>query len=104
MFDTIKMKVSPVYPELNSIPHESTTYLDKSTGLLKTTYKMKDEQIPYIHYYDNSRTLVLQVSIPKFLYGNNVTLLQEKDIPLFFKRLQERMIELFQIEVSAADW
>ncbi|MDO3676716.1 hypothetical protein [Paenibacillus ehimensis] len=99
MFDTIIMKTCPVYPNLESVAAEKIAYLDKGT-----TYKIKDSQIPYIKYYDNSRTLVLQVSIPKFLYGNNVTILQEKDIPLFFQRLHERLYELFQIEMKTEDW
>ncbi|KEQ21975.1 hypothetical protein ET33_28655 [Paenibacillus tyrfis] len=93
MFDTIVMKTCPVYPNLESVAAEKIAYLDKGI-----TYKIKDSQIPFIKYYDNSRTLVLQVSIPKFLYGNNVNLLQEKDIPLFFQRLHERCMSYFKLK------
>ncbi|MFB6367891.1 hypothetical protein ACFCP7_28470 [Paenibacillus elgii] len=99
MFDTIIMKTCPVYPNLESVAADKIAYLNKGT-----TYKIKDSQIPFIKYHDNSSTLVLQVSIPKFLYGNNVTILQEKDIPLFFQRLHERLYELFQIEMKTEDW
>lgn len=99
MFDTIKLKTCPVYPNLEFVAAETVAYLDRAT-----TYKIKDSQIPYIRYYDNSKTLVLQLSIPKFLYGNNVMLLKEKDIPVFFQRLHDHLYELLQIEVKVEDW
>ncbi|WP_127490341.1 hypothetical protein [Paenibacillus ehimensis] len=93
MFDTIIMKTFPVYPNLESVAAEKIAYLDKGT-----TYKIKDSQIPFIKYFDNSRTLVLQVSIPKFLYGNNVTLLQEKDIPSSSKGYMNACTSYFKLK------
>jgi hypothetical protein len=42
--------------------------------------------------------------MPKFLYGDNVTVLSEADIPLFFERLQERLLHLFDVHVPHTDW
>lgn len=106
MFDSIKMKVSPIYiqPEmLKQYNLTSFTYSNQKTGVI-TTYKMQDEVIPYIKYQDGSRTLTIQVSIPKLLYGNNVKAIEQSDIPIFFQRVQERLQLLFGIQIAYEDW
>jgi hypothetical protein len=107
MFDTIKMKINPVYINPNNLikfQDQSFTAYENNTAVLNTTYKIKDKQLPYIRYYENSQTLVVELSIPKFLYGNNVTLLKEKDIPIFFQKLNERLKQLFGIQVNKEEW
>ncbi|CAG7648146.1 hypothetical protein PAESOLCIP111_05537 [Paenibacillus solanacearum] len=107
MIDTVNLIVKPVQINptyLLKLQPNPKTYLDHPTGSLKTTYKMYDEQLPYIVYNDYSQILIVQVSIPKFLYGNNVYLIQESDIPLFFHRLSSRLYELFAIHVKKEDW
>lgn len=88
MFDSIKMKVSPNYiqPELlKQYNLTSFTYSNQKTGV-NTTYKRR--VIPYIKYQNGSRTQMIQVSIPKLLYGNNVKVIEQSDIPIFFQRVQ----------------
>lgn len=107
MFDTIKMKASPVYidaSQLNKFHEQSLTAIDTKTSELKTSYKIQDKQLPYIRYYEYSQTLVIELSIPKFLFDNNVTLLKERDIPIFFNKLNERLDDLFGIQVNSAEW
>jgi hypothetical protein len=107
MFDTITMKASPVYideSQLHKFQDQSFTAYENNTAVLNTTYKIKDKQLPYIRYYEYSQTLLVDLSIPKFLYGNNVTLLKEKDIPIFFRKLNERLEQLFGIQVKKEEW
>ena len=106
MFDSIKMKVSPLYiqPEiLRRYNFASFTYCNQKTGVM-TTFQMQDEIIPYIKYQDASGTLTIQVSIPKLLYGNNVKAIEQSDIPIFFQRVQERLQLLFGIHIAHEDW
>lgn len=106
MFDSIKMKVSPIciQPEmLQQYNLRSFTYRNQKTGVI-TTYKMQDEVIPYIKYQDGSKALTIQVSIPKLLYGNNVKSIEQSDIPIFLQRVQERLQLLFGIHIAHEDW
>lgn len=97
MFDTIKMQVKSVLipaERLYRLQPRIHTYLDEETGMQRRIYHLHDEQVPYIRYQDWNRKLTVQVSIPKFLFGNNITLLKESDCPLFFTRLQNRLSAL----------
>ncbi|GAV15282.1 hypothetical protein [Paenibacillus sp. NAIST15-1] len=107
MFDTVRLKVRPVAIDsgtLNQLTGKAVTFLSKETGALNTSYTFHDKQIPYMKYIESSQTLHIQVSIPKFLYGDNVTILEEEDIPLFFDRLQERIQQLFYIHIPHFEW
>lgn len=107
MFDTIVLKARPIPIDpdiLNQYNEHSTTFLSKETGALNTSYKIYDEKLPFMKYIENSQTLTVQVSIPKVLYGDNVTMLTEADIPLFFERLQERLLHLFDVHIPHSYW
>ncbi|MFJ9501288.1 hypothetical protein [Brevibacillus centrosporus] len=71
---------------------------------MNTRYVLYDEKIPHIKYLESSQTLRVQVSIPKFLYGNNVKTIGLDDINLFFVGLQERIEHLFGVTVPHEDW
>jgi len=107
MFDTVKLKVRPVYIDsdtLNQLNTKSFTSFSKETGALSTSYTIYDEQLPFIKYIESSQTLYVQVSIPKFLYGDNVSMLTEADISLFFNSLQARIEQLFHIQIPHYEW
>jgi hypothetical protein len=107
LFDTVVLSVKGVNINenmLNQYNPKVVTFLDKATGALNTKYTIHDEKIPFINYTDGYRTLNIQVSIPNFLYGNNVTLLTEADIPKFFDGLQERIFQLFSINIEHNEW
>ncbi|MEK4472946.1 phage/plasmid replication protein [Paenibacillus sp. FSL R7-0048] len=107
MFDTIILKARPIPIDpdiLNQYNGHSTTFFSKETGALNTSYTLKDEKLPYMKYIENSQTLTIQVSMPKFLYGDNVTMLTEADIPLFFEQLQERLLQLFDVHIPHSEW
>ncbi|MNW46862.1 hypothetical protein D3C74_241760 [compost metagenome] len=108
MFDTVVLKARPIHIEsevlLSQKNCKSVTLVDVTTGALITKYEIYDEQLPYIKYLDSSRTLSIQVSIPKLLYGNNVTLTTEQDILDFFSSVQRRIGELFTIYIPHSEW
>ncbi|NIK70561.1 hypothetical protein [Paenibacillus sp. BK720] len=107
MFDTVKLKVRPIYIDSDTMAElnaKSFTSLSKETGALSSSYTIYDEQIPFIKYIESSQTLHVQVSIPKFLYGDNVTMLTEADISFFFERLQNRIEQLFHIHIPHDEW
>lgn len=107
MFDTLILKAKPIPIDptiLNQYNAKATTFFSKETGALNTSYTFKGEKLPYMKYIEGSRTLTLQVSIPKFLYGDNVTMLTEADIPVFFERLQERLLHLFDVYIPHSEW
>ncbi|MEF2245380.1 hypothetical protein [Paenibacillus sp. IITD108] len=108
MFDTVVIKARPIHLEsealLSTENCKSVTFLNKETGVLQTRYEIYDEQLSYIKYLDGSQTLSIQVSIPKLLYGNNVTLINQQDIPRFFERVQERIYQLFSIKIPHSEW
>ncbi|WP_338552530.1 hypothetical protein [Paenibacillus sp. KS-LC4] len=108
MFDTVVIKAKPIYLDsdvlLSKKNCKSVTFLNKETGVLQTRYELYDEQLSYIKYLDGSQTLSIQVSIPKLLYGNNVTLIAEHDIPSFFESVQQRIQQLFSISIPHSAW
>lgn len=108
MFDTVVMRARAVQLESewlrNMTNCKTVTFYNEETGALHSRYEIYDEQLPYIKYYDSSQTLIIQVSIPKLLYGNNVTLITEEDIPVFFERVQQRLQQLFSITIPSSEW
>ncbi|MDQ0063254.1 hypothetical protein [Paenibacillus harenae] len=107
MFDTVQLRARFIDLDshyLNQHNPKSFTSYNSSTGELRTTYKVYDELLPYITYYDGSHMLDVQVSIPKLLFGNNVQQVTETDIPVFFDRLQERLEQLFCVKIPHSSW
>ena len=109
MFDTIRMKAinilidDNIFKNLGNIVDE-TSYIDRNSGETNTVYRLKDEKIPYLIYYTNSQMLLLQLSIPKFLFGNNIQMVNEDDIMVFFTKLNSHLITLLHINVDPIDW
>nr|WP_158325167.1 hypothetical protein [Brevibacillus laterosporus] len=67
-------------------------------------YQIKDERIPFIVYYAGTGTIIIQVSIPKFLYGDNVTLIKESDIDRFYIELNQHLNFLLKIDIPKEEW
>lgn len=110
MFDTIKLDVklylSP--DEIDSIiwiKTDTNQFHDYNSR--KTVFKTygAQEGMPRLRYRykeDNPSvsTLKVELSIPKFLYGNNVSELKEADIPLFFSRLRAYIADVLMIPLE----
>ncbi|KRF27650.1 phage/plasmid replication domain-containing protein [Paenibacillus sp. Soil787] len=107
MFDTVHLYAKGIYINadmLNQHNPKVVTFLKQETGALNTKYVIYDEKIPYITYNDGSSILNVQVSIPKFLYGNNVSQISEGDILKFFEELQKRIFQLLSIRIEHEEW
>jgi hypothetical protein len=86
MFDTVHMSV-PLY--LNTD---------------EEIYLKNDEILSYIRYNPNWNRLLVNCSIPKVIYGNNVKEINELDISKFFKKVESRIEELFDKTIHKDDW
>ncbi|MEM5621500.1 hypothetical protein AAHB56_09805 [Bacillus thuringiensis] len=108
MFDTVKMKLDNIHIEkdlFETIENvKITTYYDRETGALNDRYMFGQEDIPYIVYYSNTKNLIIQLSIPKFLYGENVSVINKNDINMFWEKLEQRIKELLGIIVERSKW
>lgn len=101
MFDTVTLFTQIHVNPIKLTQYKSYTYL--KGGELRTNYTYEDTNLK-IEYKDFIHFLEIECSIPKFLYGNNVILIKEQDIPLFFQRLHDRLNELMGVEVHSEDW
>lgn len=101
MFDTITLYTYIPIDSCQFSRFESFIYLKE--GELRTRYKLVDAAARII-YKDHIQCLEVECSIPKFLYGNNVILVTEQDIPLFFQRLHEWLHSQFGIQVKQENW
>jgi hypothetical protein len=108
MFDTVKMKLVNIHIEKETFENignvKTTTYLDRETGVLNDRYMLEQEEIPYIVYYSNTKSLIIQLSIPKFLYGQNIRVINKKDINTFWERFEQKLKELLGIVVERSKW
>ncbi len=108
MFDTVRIKAENIviHPDyiINQGNVQSTTYLDSLTGEIKTVAKIRNEKFPYIKYNDYAYYLELEVSIPKFLYGENITLLKQHDIELFFSLINKELKSMFAVDIDKSEW
>ncbi|MED1583239.1 hypothetical protein P4U71_00550 [Bacillus pacificus] len=108
MFDTVKMKLENIHIEKDLFETigniKTTTYYDRETSVLNDRYMFEQEDIPYIVYYSNTKNLIIQLSIPKFLYGENVSVINKNDINTFWEKFEQRIKELLGIVVKRSEW
>lgn len=102
MIDTVRMygDYHIDYNKIDSLPWTHTyTYehLD-DTGMLGEVreYKKKGSLL-YIKYNVDTRRLGVEVSIPKYLFGNNVRMIKDSDIPIFFRKLNNQLWNEFYL-------
>jgi hypothetical protein len=83
-----------------------TTIINEETGEASRTYKLNDKAngIPYLFYSETTGILKLRLSIPKFLFGNNVQELTETDIEVFWTKLEQYLAECFNINIPREQW
>ncbi|RNB92945.1 hypothetical protein EDM60_23935 [Brevibacillus parabrevis] len=88
------------YNKIDSLPwtHTYTYEHPDDTGMLGEVreYKKKGSLL-YIKFNVNTRRLLVEVSIPKYLYGNNVRMIKDSDIPIFFRKLNNHLWEAFYL-------
>lgn len=85
MFDTIHM----------SVPFEIDT---------QQKITLHDDVLTYIRYNPSWNRLIVNCSIPKVIYENNLQVVTELDINKFFKIVENRIQELFNKTVKKDEW
>jgi hypothetical protein len=103
MFDTVRLRTTGFTLNSNIISqykNQAMTYYDNETMTESTRYIIQDvANISHMRYYDKFCTLEIEVSIPKYLYGDNVQMVDEEDINRFFSLLHEQLYEMFGIRL-----
>jgi len=85
LFDTIHM----------SVPFEIDTQQEIT---------LRDDVLTYIRYNPSWNRLIVNCSIPKVIYGNNLQAVTELDINKFFKIVENRIQKLFNKTVKKDEW
>lgn len=109
MFDTIKLHV-PLHLsdlEMECVPWTRTNSTQNHRqDFARTWFKHVDGQghgphLVYTYRDDPSfaTSLKIEVSIPKFLYGNNVTQFLESDVELFFRHLRGTVANMLHVPI-----
>jgi hypothetical protein len=97
LFDTIKLHVDLCLTEeeIDNINWNTTNSSEdhvilSGERIFKTYYKGDSEPRLLYRYNnrDNKHSLKIEVSVPKFMYGNNVMEVKQGDIPVFLNKLR----------------
>ncbi|MED4908868.1 hypothetical protein P9761_11635 [Brevibacillus centrosporus] len=108
MFDTVRLQT--IVNSLNLIDCQDIenlkefTYVNQKTGELCTKITGKTSKLPFIQYNSCSGRLEVELSIPKLLYGENVTLLNQDDIQTFFALLEDELYRIFGKRIEKETW
>lgn len=109
MFDTIKLHLNLCLTEeeINNITWNKTSSkedhdIHSGRSIFKTYYKGESEPRILYRYNssDNKSSLKVEVSIPKFLYGNNVMEVKQDDIPAFLNKLRCYVAEALDVPIA----
>lgn len=110
MFDTVKMRMELQLSaaEIATIDWDSTDtniyhQYGKDTIVYKKYYKGDSQPRLKYSYRQNDpgkSYLTVEVSIPTFLYGDNVSQLKPQDIPVFFSLLQKHIAAAFKVPLN----
>jgi hypothetical protein len=108
MFDTIRCNYTVYLPietfqQLKKNENLHVTIeerYDSSTGEITFSADILNHNLHFIKYYSNSCRLVFEISIPKYLYGHNVHIINEQDLPLFYDKVQKDFKTLLNIDLD----
>lgn len=71
--------------------------LSQENGMIGSSYKYHKENDPLKVNYDDAKNLLfVEVSIPKYLYGHNLIMINDNDISKFFTKLDEDLWSKFR--------
>lgn len=103
MFDTITLLAFDIDVNPNKlVDGDQFTYLDEN-GEYRTRIKFRKEKITFI-YRLQQRTLEIELSIPKLIYGTNTQLLTTSDITTFWIRLNEILVNQLDMVIDKEQW
>lgn len=75
------------------------------TGEVTFSSYIKQHRIPFISYHSSSQILTIEVSIPNYLYGNNVQMvIHEDEIKQFWINLKQDINLLLGTNIEADEW
>ncbi|MEH7544373.1 hypothetical protein [Neobacillus vireti] len=74
-----------------------------TTGELTFSAKITGHRIHYIEYYSNTGRLIFEVSIPNYLFGNNIEMVKMNHVQTFYKKLQQDFYQLLNINIELND-
>jgi hypothetical protein len=113
MFDTVRLRARGIHVDPERLANLYHNNQDNITlrrnitgdGVVVTSYELHiDKQLSYIKYVATSGTLTIQVSISKFLHGDNITMVMESDVSRFFELLQAKLFDLLGVLVEHEQW
>ena len=96
--------VEPSTRLLESDNCSSRSTLDVNTGEIQTTHRIYDDRINYMLYLSEKGMLVVETSIPKFLFGNNVQMVTEDDLENWWIALGEHLAQHYDLRIDADSW
>jgi hypothetical protein len=100
MIDTVVLtgECNIIYEKLNEIPWTNNyVYEDlKPDGMIGEVYEYRKKGAPArIKNNVDTKRIRIETSIPKFLYGHNVRMITQSDIPVFFRKLSDYLRDNF---------
>lgn len=107
MFDTVRLKAESIVIEsivLESLVAKVTTYFDKNTEAVTDIYTLACNKIPFVKYNATTFVLEVELSIPNFLFGENITLITTKDIDAFFTMFTHQLRNELRVDIDHSEW
>lgn len=111
MFDTLRMYTQVIISKeqfealIPSYTVDMRERIDSDTGELTFSCTVKKHKIHYISYYSSSGILTVELSVPRYLYGDNVYMITTHDeIERFWRNLKQDIFELFGLHITKDDW
>jgi len=108
LFDTVRITANCNSLNISQIRNDvivgSFIYKDSNTGMDCTKFKLRTNNIPMMEYNTFTQRLVVELSIPKFLYRENVTNLKQKEIETFFSLLEEELYQNLSVRIDKTEW
>ncbi|MGZ9583833.1 phage/plasmid replication domain-containing protein [Paenibacillus marinisediminis] len=99
MFDTIRMTADHIELDIEKIKKSGT-----KVEWNRYTYTIMNPRVPFFEYNPEQQKLTIQLSIPKFLYGNNVTLLKPEHINMFWEQLHDELLGTLLVSIQREEW
>lgn len=103
MFDTVTLLANDV--DINPNQLEGTnqfTYINDDGNYI-SKFSFTKERISY-KYYLQKRLLVIELSIPKMLYGTNTKMMTETDIDEYWNMLDTLLMKHINISINKERW
>lgn len=111
MFDTVRMYTTvdinkDIFEGLvGDYTVDLNNKIDSNTGELSFSCYIKKYKIPFISYHSSSRILTLELSIPKYLYGDNVYMVTtHHEIERFWMELTQDIDNLLSVSIPRNNW